>query len=451
MNSIFDFLKNYQDKNAIIWEDKIFKYGDILGDVIECKKILEAHFISRGNVVSLESDFSPKNLAFFLALVEIGAIIVPFSSFTKENLLEFTQVANVEFAIKISDGDEVSISKTGLVKNNILFDELNQDCGLVIFSSGSTGKSKAILHNLKKMIESCQRKDRLSKVIIAFLLFDHMGGINTMLHSLLNGDCLVVLKKRDTENVFRSIEKYRVQVLPTSPTFLNLILLNNDYAKYDLSSLEVIKYGSEPINQFVLDRIIEILPKVKIKQTYGLSEIGVLSIKSKNSSSPLIKFTDDNFKVRIVDEMIEIKSDASFIGYLNDGGTKFEQGSWFKTGDLVREEGEYLQIIGRDSDIINIGGLKVFPLEIENLIRKMDNISDVVIAGEKNVFVGNIIVAKIRLTKEEPALSVQKRIREFLKDKVENYKIPQKLELIDYDIHNQRFKTNKQNHETKNN
>jgi len=115
---------------------------------------------------------------------------------------------------------------------------------LILFSSRSTGESKAAVHDLVPLLEQL-KTERPALRSIAFLLFDHIGGFNTMMHMLSNGGCLITVQGQSPDGVCRSIARHKAEVLPTSPTFINLILLREAYKRHDFSSLKVVTYGTE--------------------------------------------------------------------------------------------------------------------------------------------------------------------------------------------------------------
>src|SRR5438445_13877980 len=96
------------------------------------------------------------------------------------------------------------------------------------------------------------------------------------------------------------IERLRVQHLPTSPTFINLLLASEAYQHHDLSSLEMVTYGTEVMPETTLERFHRLFPRVRLLQTYGLSEIGILRSQSKASDSLWVKVGGDGFETRIV-------------------------------------------------------------------------------------------------------------------------------------------------------
>ena len=146
--------------------------------------------------------------------------------------------------------------------------------GLVIVTSGSTGKPKRILHDLDKLVDAHKSSKKALRTI-AFLKFDHMGGFNTVLYTLSAGGTLIVPPSLGVVDVCRSIEKYKAELLPTTPSFINLLLAAGAHETYDLSSLKIISFGTEPMPDSLLERIKSAFPNVILKQTYGMSEIGV--------------------------------------------------------------------------------------------------------------------------------------------------------------------------------
>jgi acyl-CoA synthetase (AMP-forming)/AMP-acid ligase II len=263
---------------------------------------------------------------------------------------------------------------------------------------------------------------------ITFLLYDHIGGVNTLLYTLSNAGCVITVQDRSPDAVSRMFEKYKVELLPTSPTFLNLLLLSEAYKRYDFSSLKTITYGTEPMPESTLKRIHEVFPHAQLQQTYGLSELGILRSKSKDSTSPWVKIGGEGFETKIVNGTLWVRAQSAMLGYLN-APSPFDAEGWMNTGDAVEVDGEYFRIHGRRSEIINVGGEKVYPAEVENILIQVDNIRDVTVYGEKNPITGNIVAARINLVAPENLAELKGRIRIFCKDKLAPYKIPAKIEI----------------------
>ena len=247
-----------------------------------------------------------------------------------------------------------------------------------------------------------------------------------MFHILSNGGVVISTKERAPENICRLIEKHKIELLPSSPTFLNLLMLSEAYEKFDLSTLSMISYCTEPMLPITLQKLKRVFPKVRLLQTYGLIELGVLKSKSKSDDSLWVKLGGDGYQLRVVDGLLEIKAESAMLGYLN-AESPFTADGWFKTGDSVEVDGDYFKILGRKSELINVGGEKVYPSEIESVIQELENVAEVMVYGEKNPIMGRIIVAKVRLSKDEEKRSLTSRLKTHCRAKLESFKVPVKI------------------------
>ncbi len=236
-----------------------------------------------------------------------------------------------------------------------------------------------------------------------------------------------------------AIEKHRAQLLPTSPTFINLLLLSEAYKRYDLSSLQLVTYGTEVMPESTLKRFHELFPDVGLLQTYGLTEVGALRTKSRAVDSLWVKVGGEGYETRVADGMLEIKAKSAMLGYLN-AESPFTEDGWLKTGDAVEIDGEYIRILGRQSEVINVGGEKVYPAEVENIIQEVDNVAEVTVYGEKNAIIGNIVCAKVSLVEEEDQKVVAVRVRKCCRERLEHYKVPVKVIVRVEKLHSGRFK-----------
>ena len=249
-----------------------------------------------------------------------------------------------------------------------------------------------------------------------------------MLNILSMGSTMIIPHKREPETIANLIENYKVNILPASPTFLNLMNIAGVFEKNNFSSLKLITYGTEPMPENLLYKLKAKLPKTRFIQTFGTSETGIIKTKSKSSESLLLKFDDDNQQVKIVNGELWIKSNTRVLGYINHDNTSFTEDGWFKTGDLVEEiEDGYLRIIGRKNNIINVAGEKVFPNEVENIITQLDFIDDCTVFAQTSPITGQLVAAKIVLNKnEEDKNKIKKEIKAHCKKNLDRFKVPVK-------------------------
>jgi len=441
---LLDVFRESGDDTAIVWRGRPYSYRWLLEQVAAFDEKLEAEQVERGAVVSLEADFSPNAIAGLLALIDRACTIVPLTPSVEAHKAEFREVAQVEVAIDLGADDEIAFERLRgpghhPVDHPILLSLKEQERpGLVLFSSGSTGKSKAAVHDFVPLLEKFKVK-RKSIRAISFLLFDHIGGVNTLLYNLSNGGCVVTVEERSPDAVCAAIAEHGVQLLPTSPTFLNLLLLSEAWARHDLSSLELVTYGTEPMPEPTLARFVAAIPHVKLQQTYGLSEVGILRSKSRANDSLWVKVGGEGFETRIVDGLLEIRAQSAMLGYLN-APSPFTADGFFKTGDAVEVDGEWLRILGRTSELINVGGEKVYPAEVEGVLQLMEGVEDVAVGAEAHPITGQIVKARVKLTREESPAEFRRRMRAFCKGRLERFKVPQKVELVAESFHGGRFK-----------
>jgi acyl-coenzyme A synthetase/AMP-(fatty) acid ligase len=260
-----------------------------------------------------------------------------------------------------------------------------------------------------------------------------------LFNALCMGACLIIPKNRDAKNICELIQNYKIMVLPSSPTFLNLILISGENKNYDLSSLRMITYGTEAMPESLLLQLKAIFPKVKFLQTFGTSETGISTTSSKSSDSLYMKIEDSNQEYKIVDNELWLRSKTQVLGYLNASMDSFTSDGWFKTGDLVEElEDGYLKIIGRSKEVINVGGQKVLPAEVESVILSIPSIDDCMVYSESNVITGQTVVCDVVL--HEPKENIKKLIRLFCKDKLDAFKIPTKVNVVEKTNFSERFK-----------
>ena len=438
MSFILDKFKSFNSKNAIVFEDRIYTYEEFIKQIKDYKNILDKHNIS-SKVVVILGDYSFYNLALFFALYENKNIIVPITSNIKKVQDDFIEESFCQTIIK-TDEKNLLIQNLKTIFSHNMIDNLREknSSGLILFSSGSTGKPKAMVHNLDTLIDSFKDKKEKSMNMLVFLMFDHIGGLNTVFNALCMGACLIIPKIKDAKTICELIEKYKIMVLPSSPTFLNLILISEEYKNYDLSSLRMITYGTETMPQSLLLKLKEVFPKVKFLQTFGTSETGISTTSSKSSNSLFMKLEDINGEYKIVENELWLRSKTQVLGYLNASMDSFTSDGWFKTGDLVEVDGEYIKIIGRAKEVINVGGQKVLPAEIESIILEMEEISDCMVYGEKNAITGQTVVCDVVLNKNIE--NIKKRVRVFCKDRLDTYKIPTKVNVVDKTNFSDRFK-----------
>jgi long-chain acyl-CoA synthetase len=439
MTFLLDVMSAYKGSEAIVSGGVTLTYDSLLSHTAAWRERFAHVRLPSGVVVGMDGQYNAQTVSLLLALMQHGAIIVPLSREAKSHHQEFRDIARIEYDIGMRDVSP-SIEQTGSRAQHQLYDILHerQTPGLVLFSSGSTGKSKAVVHDLDLLMRKFQKPRRPWRTLL-FLGLDHIGGINTLFYTLSNGGMAIVPTDRSPSGIGQAIQKYKAELLPASPTFLNFLLLSGAYKTHDLSSLQLITYGTEPMPQSTLDQLAQVFPTVKLQQTYGLSELGILRSQSRDSTSLWVRVGGEGYQTKIVDNRLWIKADSTMLGYLNADGP-FDEEGYFDTGDEVEVDGEWLRILGRASEVINVGGSKVFPAEVESVLLTLDNVEDAVAYAEPNSLTGHIVAVTVKLQHEESAAQFKTRMRRFCANRLTSYKIPTRVQFSTEPLHSERFK-----------
>ena len=342
--------------------------------------------IQAGDVVALVGDFDGPTIATMLELLDRGVILMPLTQGTAADHGYFFESGRAEWVIRENRVERFAPR----AEDHPLIEEVRQrgHPGIIFFSSGTTGRPKAILHDFNNFLER-YAVPRPPLRALNFLLFDHAGGINTMLHTLFNRGVVVVPAERTPEVIAADMIAHEVELLPTTPTFLRMMLLAGVFDTMEFPHLRVITYGTERMDQGTLDRLCAKLPDVDFRQTYGLSELGVFQVKSKARDSLWMQIGGKGIETRIIDGVLHIRSDNRMLGYLN-APSPFVDG-WYDTGDIVEQDGDYIKVVGRAKEILNVGGLKILPGEVERVALLHPDVLRAKVIGVPNPITGQHI------------------------------------------------------------
>lgn len=431
-------------RTAFVHHGKPFSYGQMVDRIAAFDEQLKATGVGPADTVVVLADYAPDVVCMLLALAQMRCTVVPM---TRGSVIEEGEVLSISGCTRrivfSPDGlkwDIESRESQAQPVAGALLDDFRKTGrpGLVLFSSGSTGKPKGMLHDFWRTMDKF-KVQRAPVVAIPFLMLDHFGGINTILAITSSLGTVVTTENRLLPTICNAIQTYKVDLLPTTPSFLTMLAATDLPQRYDLTSLKRITYGTETMPQATLDRIRERFPKAELQQTYGLSEVGVLRSQSRPDGSLWVRIGGNGFETQVRDGILWIRSEFRMLGYLN-APSAFDDDGWFNTQDRVEVDGEYFKILGRVTDLINVAGQKVYPAEVEDVILALPNIADVVVKGEKHALLGHIVVAYVALSEPESPADLRARIRTACLAKLTNYKVPAKVLLMESEMYSARFK-----------
>ncbi|CCQ75514.1 fatty acid--CoA ligase family protein [Magnetospira sp. QH-2] len=441
ITTVLERMRGKGSDSAVISHGTTTSYDELCSNIEVWKRRLGDYRIGQGSIVAVYGDYDRETIAVFFALMELRAIAVPLTPTIKPEIPGFLEIAQAQFMIVVEPSGEWSCESLSADSTPPLIERFlpQQHPGLIVFTSGSTGKPKGILHDGERVMQKFVT-ERPGWRTILFLLMDHFGGMNTLYGTFAYGGVALCPDQRSPDTVCALIEKGQATLLPTTPTFLNLIIASGAWRKYDLTSLRLITYGTELMNESTLSKVREIFPNVTVKQTYGLSEIGVVRSKSDTSDSVWVKIGGQGFDTRIVDGLLWIKSEANMVGYLN-ADSPFDEDGWLCTGDRVEQKGEHVRFLGRETEAINVGGQKLFPAEVEEVLLSDENVAEAAVYGIPHPVLGKAVAARVTLLEIEDEKPLLRRLKMTCKERLQKYKVPMKIKVVEpSDQYSERFK-----------
>ena len=396
--------------------------GELLFSDFFKQNSTDLSIVKKGDVVALIGDFNTKSIMTLLQLIQKKTILVPLILATRSQHDYFFKTALVDIVIEGSAVRRIKHNRTHEFINIL---RNKNHAGLIAFTSGTTSGPKAVFHDLTLFMQRFETPRPTFKTL-NFLMFDHIGGLNTLLHTLFNKGTIVIPKSHSVEDILETCSKHSIEVLPATPTFLRMMLLSGFIPEKISPSLSIITYGSERMDQPTLDRLCELLPKIDFRQTYGTSELGVLRVKSKARNSLFMKVGGEGGETRGRDNILEIRSSTRMLGYLN-AASPFDKDGWYRTNDIVNVNEGYYMITGRTSEIINVGGLKFIASEVERVALQFDGVELVKVVGKQNPISGQHAELTIKsVHKMEIDMS---EFKKFLKKNLPRHMVPQKIRI----------------------
>ncbi len=417
------------DRPALIGNWGECSYVRLAGLVDEAARALAGLRLPGPAAVAVVGGHGPAAVAWLLALEAAGHFAVPLAGNPAEHPAKLAQV-NAQWIVTTDGYAWNLLPRIDEASAHPLFQQLHASgaAGLVLFSSGTSGQPKAMVQNLNTLLATYAERHPNGLPVLALLGFDHIGGLNTLFGALAAGAPVVVPASRAPADVAAAIASHRVAVLPASPTFLNLLLAAGVTA--DLSSLRVITYGTEPMPESLLHRLKAAFPRVRFIQTFGTSETGITRTSSPEAGSTFLRFDDPNLEWKVIDDELWLRSRTQIAGYLNASNERFTPDGWFRTGDKV-EQGPNgtLRILGRMGEMINVGGEKLMPAEVESVVLGVPGVADCRVHGEAHPLTGQTVaVDVVSFTTDQEAL--RSAIRTACREHLARHKIPTRVTFV---------------------
>ena len=463
VEQVFTFGKAHPDKTALITEKRIKTYGELIHDTLVAKEVLSSNYkIGKGDRVILAADKQMEFVSVYFACHLLEAVTLPIAPDTnakRYELIKNKTKPKLVVGFKDSDG-EISVAEledfasrdfSGGV-NDTVFPSLDSLAD-IIFTTGTTGEPKGVQLSHRNIMAAARNintfiQNEQDDVEMLALPISHSFGLGRIRCALSNGQTLVLLGSfANVKRFFRFMMDYKVNGFGMVPASWALLkkFSGDEIEKYK-DQLKYIEIGSAPMPVEEKRYLIHALPKTRICMHYGLTEASRSAFmefhEEKNNLNTVGK-QSPNMTITIRDEFgneiqdgeegeICVSGDAVTIGYLD---LPREISFWhdaFRTGDWgVRDSNGYVSLRSRKKELINVGGKKVSPIEVEDILREIDFIKDCVCVGvsDPNGIVGEVVKAFV--VTDQPERIKYEVIDPLIGSQLEGFKHPVIYAIID--------------------
>ncbi len=309
-----------------------------------------------------------------------------------------------------------------IIDSNTLLEMIkNEEWSLTLFTSGTTGKPKSVTHKISSFLRSIKIGKRFENNVWGLCYHPtHIAGINVFFQALFNLNQIVFLFDLPKDEIKKQLENSAITNLSATPSFYRQLLPSSEV-------FETIKYvtsGGERYDEKLADDLKKIFVNARFRNIYASTEAGTI-------------FTGDGDYFRVKEDflnLLKIVENRLFLHCSLLGSSenlKFE-GDWYDSGDIVEVISNSpltIKFVSRQNDFVNIGGFKVNPLEVEEILRTYPGVKNARVFGKKNPVLGNILVAEIQPDVEQNL--EERELREFLMTRVQNYKIPRMFIMVE--------------------
>jgi acyl-CoA synthetase (AMP-forming)/AMP-acid ligase II len=386
-----------------------------------------------GEVVVTSGEATLESLAWLVGAAATGAVVAPLRRERAEESEAWKKFIPLGWRVQGGRLNRVGEGTMSAAAEQ-LFGELRGrgHPGLILATGGTTGTPKLVLHDLAALLATVPMKEGRPWRTLPLLRFDHIGGLDVAWRALAGRQVLVAPPAElSPEAVAATIARHRVEVLPATPSFLNLLLLAGAEGRHDLGSLRIVPYGAEPMPAGLLERLRAALPQVEFLQRFGTSETGSLPVVGVGAGLKLAAAAA-GFAWKVVDDELWVSSPARGLGYLAGESGQLENPGWFRTGDFAEQLPDgAVRVLGRRADLINVGGEKVLPGAVEAALLAHPDVADCRVFALPNAVLGQVVAAEVVWRGEgTDAVDVKRRLQAFAAATLPKCHLPAVVRLV---------------------
>lgn len=293
-----------------------------------------------------------------------------------------------------------------------------------LYTSGTTGRPKKVYHTFETLTRNLKTGAKYSDNIWAFAYNPtHIAGIQVFFQALMNQNPMIYVFDLEKSKIVKFFYEYEITNVSATPTFYRTVL---PLFKRPVQSVTRVTLGGEKYDPSLENEIKRVFPNAKTTNIYASTEAGTL-LTANQEYFEIPAGKEKFFKTADDGELLV------HIDYIGKSTELVLDGEWFHTGDIVeRTDDGKIKFVGRKNEMVNVGGHKVNPNEIEEEIKKLDFVADAYVYGKRNQLTGNIIVAEVILkNKTDNQEKIELIIYKHLQNNLQSWKIPRIIRFVD--------------------
>lgn len=457
------------DKLAVGTLDDSLCFGELWNCVEKATYILKQDYgMKSGDYVLLRSSQTVEHIISYFAIHTLGCVAVPLEKDvpntvlnemiekTKSNLMLSFQKEETDTGLQMLDLKTLRqrIDSYGDVPewNDFPDETVIAD---VMLTTGTTGKSKGVMLSQKNLlatsenlIHGFQMKDTDCMLVVGPL--NHANAIRKIYTAAILGSSVVVINgMASIKNFFVALERFPINCLCLPPSAVQVLLAMSGEKLHEYSNrILYVENSTAPMPGYLRQKLKELLPMSRLYNGYGASEAGSIVIydyaavekpgncAGKPSYKASLCFVDERGNtIRSSKEnpgQLVCKSNVNMQGYLGDPNLTaqvLKNGQVYMSDIGYFDEDGYIYLIGRKDNVINIGGLKVAPEEVENVIESYDAVKECLLF--QGYSANKLPALHCLVVTDKDKQFNETLLKQFMKENLEHYKIPQEIQIVD--------------------
>jgi cyclohexanecarboxylate-CoA ligase len=439
------------DAPAVISHKGTMSWRSVEERVLRAAGGLQRHGVSRGDVVAVQLPNVPEFLVSYLAITRLGAVMctlhMPYRGAEVEALMRHS---GAKLAICLPQSKEMFGGRGAAFEEidaSSAFQEESapraSDPFLLLYTSGTTAAPKGVVHPYRTMLGNARlgapehgltQDDR----ILCAAPLSHLYGLYSLHCAWAVGACTVLLPAFKPDELAAAVERHRPTALWTAPAHVAACRAAGLFERHDWSSLKLAIVSGSMAPPALVRELAQKLPGCAVTQLWGMTELqaGLYTRPSDplEMSATTAGRPSPGTEVRVAqDGELQVQGPLLFSGYLNSAeetARAFTADGWFRSGDLAEPRGNYFAITGRSKDIINRGGVKINPAEVETLLDAHPRILQSAIVPMPDPVLGEKACAFVVLRDKDQGLTLDEVVAWLLEKRIAKNKLPERLVVV---------------------